>query len=371
VSYKSEVTTSGIREEAKELVAEFAGTEALDALLISIRDLRDSLHENRDAVKWWSEFREHTIKVTTDYSGPEDIDKFKNLFREGFRIFKDERPMLDDILEKLSIVLDNMANDKYVVRLQESLSALSDELIWRDSEGNRYIDREATAQLASCLSEVLREQFHAFALPDIHSVDKRSELHLSNVVLRATLPDSIFFHLETYADVNIRNPLGAELDSKICLTASMRNIPLKASDMSFIYKGSTLNETGIVSVVIPPPGANLTIYFLLCPVYKREPVVAGEGDLAQIGQTVGQSVSYKFVETRSYFSISDMNIIFDESTLTHSMLTPMAASLFKDSIIDRFESRISQALDEALLSLGQRITGILNQVQNPLSLSLV
>jgi hypothetical protein len=88
-----------------------------------------------------------------------------------------------------------------------------------------------------------------------------------------------------------------------------------------------------------------------------------------IGAVGGGFMRYEFVRIKSHFAIRDMNIDFEKKTLSHRLLVPLVTSMFKASIIDRFESGIEEGLDQGLVALGQQVTHILNEAPNPLSLT--
>lgn len=128
--------------------------------------------------------------MTRNYKGKQDIDKYRELFHSGIHIFREYRPKLNKIIDRMNVVMDNIANDQFIARLRESLATLSDDLFWQDQDGNRYLphpspiglprpsplslplphpalklivtryfDAEAGGTLASSVSDVIRNQF--------------------------------------------------------------------------------------------------------------------------------------------------------------------------------------------------------------------
>jgi len=369
--------TEGIQHEAKELVAQFSGEEELDRLIKSVQNLVRKLEKDEEARNWWTEFRDHTVTVTKAYKGRQDLEKYRDLFRRGYRIFREHKRLINRIIERMNIVVTNIANDTLVERLRESLAALSDDLFWTDQSGNRYFDAEAAGILASSVSDVIRSQFKYLALPPVHRKEEDVEFTLTNMVISATLPDKIDFHLESYASLDtsaLAIPGKSSLHTEIYLTATIRGITARAPNVNFTYRGTTLSEAGVMTITIPAPGANLAIDFVmrpatrttLSPTTTTEEKRMGEGYIGSVG---GGLMKYEFVRIKSHFGVPDMIIDYDTSTLSHSFLVPMLTGLFKNRIIDRFESGIEEALDQGLISLGQKVTGILNQAPNPLSVS--
>jgi len=373
----------GVQKEAKEIVAQFSGGEELDRLTRSVNNLVNKLQNNPEAQKWWSEFRDHTLSITKNYHGRADVDKYRDMFHRGFKIFKEHKTKINHVIDRMNVVLNNIANDEMVLRLRESLATLSDDLFWQDQEGNRYFDAEAGGVLASSVSDVIRNQFQYLALPKVIRQEEDMAFTLDNLVISATLPDKIDFHLESYASLDtsaLAVPGKSSVQTEIYLTATVRGITATAPNIVFTYEGTTISEAGVMSVTIPDPGADLAIDFVMRPSTSSAISSASAptswstttgSEKAGFTGTVGGGglLRYEFVKIKSHFAIPDMVIDFDTQTLSHRFLVPLITSMFKARIIDRFESGVEEALDQGLVSLGQSVTNILNQAPNPLSIS--
>jgi len=280
--------------------------------------------------------------------------------------------------------LNNIANDEYILKLRESLGAISDDLYWQDKDGNRYIDGEAAGVLLSSVTDVIRSKFRHLPLPRVQNIEPDMAYTLDNLTISASLPDKIDFHLESYASVDtsqMGRPGQSSLQTEIYLTASIKGITALAPNIKFTYQGTTLSEAGIMSVRIPEPGADLTLEFVMRPVSGAEisavsaPTkmetttdMSSKGFSTAVG---GGMMRYEFVKIVSHFDIPDLIIDYDTNTLSHSFLVPLITSLFKARIVDRFEDEVEQSLNKGLESLGQNVVSILNKAQNPLSISSV
>jgi len=379
---KAVEAVEGIQHETKELVAQFSGEAELDQLIHSIQTLARKLEKDQDAQQWWSEFREHTLRVTQSYNGKQDLEKYRELFRSGYRIFKDHKPRINRIIDRMDVVVTNISNDQLVNRLRESLATLSDDLFWKDQHGNRFFDAEAAGILASSVSDVIRTQFQYLALPRIMHVEEDVSYTLDNLVISATLPEKIEFHLESFGSLDT-SAFGVSgqsaLQTEIYLTATIRGITARAPNVAFSYAGTTLSEAGLMTITIPKPGADLSIDFVMRPSTRAAlssvttptsfSTTTGMEEGGFIGSVGGGLMKYEFVRIKSHFGVSDLEIDYDKKTLSHSVLVPFFTTLFKARIIDRFESGIEEALDVALIALGQQVTSILNEAPNPLSIS--
>jgi len=318
------------------------------------------------------------VKVLKNYQGKKDLEKFRDIFHRGLQLFREQRPRLNKIVDRMKVVITNIANDKLVARLRESLSVMADDLFWQDQNGNRYFDADSAGILAASITDVIRSQFQYLALPSVVRSDEDVTYTLNNLVISATLPDKIDFHLESFASLDtsmMSVPGRSALQTEINLSATIKGITAIAPNIAFTYAGTTISEAGVMTISIPEPGAELSIDFVLRPSTKASlsaPTSTTTGtERAGFTTSVGGGglLQYEFLRIKSHFSVPDMKIDFDTSTLSHRLLVPLMTSLFKARIIDKFESSIEEALDKGLISLGQQVANLLNQSPNPLSLS--
>jgi hypothetical protein len=373
--------TESLQHEAKDLIAQFSGEEELERLLNSIQTLVKKLDNDNEAQQWWDTFKEHTLRSVKSYKGVEDINVFRDIFRQGIQIFREHIDDINEIINRANVVLANIGNDKLVARLQESLAVLKDDLFWEDQMGNRYFDADAAGVLVSSIGETIKTQFKYLALPDIARAEEDMEYSLSNLVITATLPDRIDFHLESFGSLDtaaISLPGQSSIHTEIYLTATIRGITARAENVAFSYRGTTLSESGIMNMEIPGPGADLAIDFVMRPFSRasissvtaptRFATTTGLDSGGYVGRVGGGVMKYEFVRIKSHFDVPDLNLDYDKRTLSHRFLVPLITTLFKNRILDRFESGIEESLDQGLMTLGQKVTDILNQASNPLSL---
>jgi hypothetical protein len=114
----------------------------------------------------------------------------------------------------------------------------------------RYFDAEAGGALASSVSDVIRNQFkyethrcffshlRYLALPRVVRQEEDMAYTLDNLVISATLPDKIDFHLESYASLDtsaLSVPNKSSLQTEIYLTATVRGITAIAPDVIFDF----------------------------------------------------------------------------------------------------------------------------------------
>eukprot|EP01126_Amoeba_proteus_P050410 TRINITY_DN5950_c0_g1_i11.p1 TRINITY_DN5950_c0_g1~~TRINITY_DN5950_c0_g1_i11.p1 ORF type:complete len:430 (-),score=106.37 TRINITY_DN5950_c0_g1_i11:83-1372(-) len=357
-SQPSDRVMDSIQKEAKELVGQFSGEEEMDTLVRRIRHLTSSLMENQEAQLWWATFREQVLQVVGTYKGKEDLNKFREIFDKCGKIFQDYQPKIIKIVDSMGLVITNITNDEYVARLKESLSMLTTDLFWNDQDGNSYFDTEAAGILVSAIGGVIRNQFTYLALPKVVHRDSSTAYTLDNLVITATLPDKIDFHLETDLSLDLAAipvPDRKAIKTEIFMTADIKGIRAQALNTVFTYEGTTISESGVMDATIG--NSNLSLDFVMRP-----------GTGAVVGSIPTSSVRYEFLRIKARFRIKDMDIKFHTDTLSHPLLVPMLTSLFKGSIRDRVESGIEEAMDEGLVSLGKQVVDILNQAPRPLSI---
>jgi len=271
--------------------------------------------------------------------------------------------------------MTNIAADDCVVKLRESLGAISDDLYWQDKDGNRYVDKDSVGVLVSTITDMIRSKFQGMPLPRVDRTEDDMSYSFDNLSINATLPDKIDFHLESYASVDTTQmgiPGQSYLQTEIYLTSTVKGITVEFPNINFTYKSANFSEAGVMTVSIPEPGADLTLEFVMRPL--RNPEISAlksqdkeaEGFQTAVG---GGAMRYEFVKVSSHFTIHDMNITYDKATLSHPALVPLITRWWKSTIIDRFETEIEESLNSGLEALGQQVVGIMNQAQNPLSIS--
>jgi len=316
----------------------------------------------------------HTQKIAKSYKSKEDFEEYRKLFNEGYEIFDRFSNDLNRIVEQMNHVVDNITNDKLVKELRERVGSISDELVWKDNDGNAHIDTGAAKSLAATITEAIKKEFKYLALPGINYKDGDTMLKMEDMIVSASLPDNISFHLESYANFDLKSwnmskPGSPDLGTEIYLSASINSITFDLQDTQFKYEGTMISDSGIVSISIPKPGADLTIDFVLRPFENSDKLgstnVRGSEEKGAVRDSQGR---YSFVKVDSTLFIPDLAVNF-KGEMRHPYLLPVLTSLFKHSIINEFEGIIERGLNDGLKELGESVAKILNQAPNPLSLS--
>jgi len=352
--------TEKLKEESKELIAQFSGREVLDRLFDQLQEVREKFENNAEAQQWWTEFKTLVEKIAKEYSDKWIFDELRNHLNKGQDIFEDFRPQINKIIDTISDIFDNMSNDEYVKDLQERLSIVSDDMYWVDAQGNRRLDVNAAKDVSAAVGEALREQLSHLSLGDVGGDSNGVRYRLANLNIDAKIPEQIKFHLESDAVLNTARDTESSkrFDSELNLTTTLRGIEMCAKNVHFWYESSTLSESGVMDVFIP--SADLVIDFVYSPSMPK-------GQTTGFSQELGKGL-YQFMRATTSFSVSDLDITYHKATLNHEILVPMLTGLFKPYLISRFESGVQDAMNNGLRETGTKISDLISQ--SPYSLSL-
>jgi len=357
---KPQGPTEKLKEESKDLIAQFSGREILDKLFDKIQGLVDSLENNPEARNWWNEFKSVVEKMAKEYTDQEDFEELRRLFDKGGDIFDSYRPQINDIIDMISDIFDKMSNDDYVKDLQERLSIVTDDLYWVDSEGKKRLDVDAVGDISAAVGELLRQQLANFSLADISQDKQDVRYRLTNLNINATIPEKVRLHLESDAVLDTSKHVDERrFKSEVVLTATLKGVRMVGKNINFWYESPTLSESGVMDVTVP--SADLTIDFVYSPSRPRDTT----GFCKEVG---GERSFYQFLRVRTHFSVSDVDIDYDKNSLKHDILVPILTHMFKPYIILKFETGIQDAMNDGLRLLGERISQIMQQ--SPYNLSL-
>jgi hypothetical protein len=355
--------TEQLKEESKELIAQFSGREILDQLFDKIHEVRVKFENSQEAQEWWKDFRNIVEKIAKEYSDKSIFDELRTHLNKSQDIFEDFRPQLNEIIDMITTVFDNMSNDEYVRDLQERLSIVADDLYWVDSEGNKRLDVDAAGDVTAAVGEALRQQLSHLSLGDVGGEGQGARYRLADLNIDAKIPEKLEFHLESDAVLNTARDTSStkRFESELNLTTTLRGIQMCAKNIHFWYESSTISDSGIMDVCIP--SADLTIDFDYSPTVPKD--TSGGYTKELLGGSKGL---YQFMRAKTTLSVSDLDINYHTDTLRHTILVPMLTGLFKPYLIGRFESGIQDAMNDGLKEVGTKISQLLSQ--SPYSLSI-
>jgi len=338
--------------ETEELLASFTGRETLDKFKMDLKNLITKYQDQEGVRQYFTEVREFLLCTKSEemIHSQEFKSKSKELFYRGRDLmlkFKDD-PELDNMFNTANELLENIKNDEFVKILRTQAGILTADLSYVDIEGKTQVDTDMLSKLQTVLLPVLAESLKYIPIPRIESKDKNREYWVDNIVLCGydILPENIRFHLESDADLSIRDIETKHMHTRLVIKLDKLRTELK--DMSFYYKKKTfptMEELGKMTLRLKGDGANLKFIF-----------------------NVEQDETMKTPKlTDGYvsFNILNMDIEFDKTTIKHDVLTPMMTGLFKQQIVHEIESSVEKNLVGMVKDIAHRLSASLIEVNRP------
>jgi hypothetical protein len=332
-----------LKEETKSLIADFSGREALDRFLQCFRNLASSIRNDQEANNYISDVKSFILETRDPYNlRTEDFkQRSRDLVERGRRLQERLRNKseVEEFLNAGDNLVNNIQNDQIISSLRERAGILVDDFTYRDFQGNLQLDTQMLGNIRKVIVPVLADALKYIPIPRLEDKNEKREYAVDNIVLCGydIIPENIFVHLESDSWVNVK-----ELETEVShtsLVVSLRNFRTEIKDIKFRYKRlqfPQMEESGVVSFRIGGKGANLTMGFRI----DQRP----------------SDVLPKFTGGQVNFSISDMDIQFDRTTLTHDILVPMITSLWKRNLIHAIERAVEKNLGGIVNDIGKKLS---------------
>jgi len=342
--------TQKLKEETKDLVAEFSGRKSLDRFLDSIRAFYNTIRKDSEAPTYLKDLKSFilTTRDPQHVRSEEFRQQSRDLIERGRRITDRLRNTreVDDFLNASDALLNNINNNELVATLRERGGIVVDDLTYEDDEGKRQLNIQLLLNIRKVIVPVMADALKYIPIPKIEDRNGKREYVVDNIVLCGydVIPENIFVRLEADSWINVKE-LEAER-SHTSLIVALRNFRTEIKDIKFHYKRLSfpqMSESGVVTFRIGGKGANLTMAF-------------------KVEQRPSDTVP-KFTGGRVDFFIDQMDIEFDKSTLNHDILVPMITSLFKRNLIHSIERAVEKNLGGAINDMGQRLTDALTGLE--------
>jgi len=255
---------------------------------------------------------------------------------------------LDPFLRSAEDMLQNIKNDEFLQILRQHAGVVQSDLSYVDSQGKLQVDTDMLSKLQTSLLPVLVDALKYIPLPKISSSNHHRDFWIDNVVLCSydIIPQNLKFHLE--ADSEISLPDIESKGTRTHLVIKLDKLLTELKDMEFYYRKKTfpeLEDHGRVTFRITGNGANLTFTYKLL----QEP----------------QDTVPRISEGFASFDISNMEIIFDKSSLKHPLMVPMLTQMFKTQIRMEIELLVERNLKGFLEKLGDKMTNSLKEINRP------
>jgi hypothetical protein len=252
------------------------------------------------------------------------------------------------LLQVVDDMVENFKNDEFLRVLRHQAGIVQSDLSYVDSEGTIQIDTDILSKLQSVLLPVLADALKYIPVPRVYSCDANREFWLDRIVLCSydIIPENIRFHIETDSELSIRDIEVKE--TQTYLVIELNRLLTELKNVEFFYKKKTfpeLEDSGLVTFRERGQGSRLVITYN---------VVQGPEDKLP-----------RIVEGKASFDISNLEIEFDTSTLSHPVLVPMLTKIFKLQIQQQIEHQVEKNLTAWMQNLGEMITSSIGQTNRP------
>jgi len=263
------------------------------------------------------------------------------------REFKEEDD-LKNFLTAASDMIDNIKNDEFLRVLRHQAGIVQSDLSYVDNEGVVQLDKEMLYRLQSVLLPTIADALKYIPVPRISSSNPYREFWLDKIVLCSydIIPENIHFHLETDSAFSLRDIQVTETHTNLII--ELDRLLTILNDVEFYYHKKTfpeLEDSGRVTFRVKGDGAKLTLTYKVNQDLEKKSTVV--------------------TEEYARFDISELEIVFDTSTLKHSWLVPMLTAMFKTQIKQQIEYQVESNLNGFMAKLGEMMTSSIAQLNRP------
>jgi len=338
--------------ETEALVADFSGRDTLEKFKYSLRRIIIEIKDQQDLQKYLSELKNFILSARSEEEvrSEEFKQKSKDLANWGRKLFHQLRDELDfdPLFDSTNEMIENIKNDEFLQTLSHHAGIVQADLSYSDPEGKTVIAMDMITKLQEVLMPIVADALKYVPLPRLESSNEDRDFWLDNIVLCSydILPENIRFHLESDAEVSLRDIETKE--SRTYFVIQLNKILTEIKNVKFWYNKKTvpsIEDSGQVTFRITGNGARLRL------TYK---VIQGAEDKVP-----------RIAKGKATFDISEMDIEFDTSTIKHTILLPMLTQLFKQQIKLQIEDAVERNLNGFIEKLGDLMTQSISQVNRP------
>jgi len=315
--------------ETESLVADFSGRDTLEKFKYNLRRIIMEVKDHQDLQNYLAELKHFIISAKSEEEVRSEAFKqrSKDLANRGRELFYQLRDQLDldPLFDSANEMIENIKSDEFLQILSHHAGVVQADLSYIDNEGKTQMATDMLKQLQEVVIPVVADALKYIPLPRMESHNEERDFWLDNIVLCGydILPENIRFHLESDAEVSLRDIETKE--SRTYLVIQLNKMLTEIKNVKFWYRKKTvptLEDSGLVTFRIKGNGARLRLTFK---------VVQGSQDkLPRIAQG------------KATFDISDMDIEFDKTTIKHDILLPMLSQMFKLQIKAQIENTVEK-----------------------------
>jgi len=256
---------------------------------------------------------------------------------------------LNDFLNSADKLMENINNDECVSLLKHHAGIVVSDLSYTDAAGKTHLDTDMLNKIRSIIVPIIADTLKYIPIPRIEDTDEYRDYWLDNIVLCGydAVPEKVRVQIETDSELNVRDIEVKKSYTRLVLT--LKEIKTELKDMDFYYKRKSfpeMTENGKFTLRLGGDGASLVIDFNIEQSSGKAPVLT---------------------DGKATFNIHQMDIIYDKSSLTHALITPMITSMLKKSIQKNIEITVENTLQKLIDNIGNRLTEALAEVNRPLT----
>jgi len=303
--------------ETEELIAKFAGREALDDFIESLCRLVEKTINDEQTKEYLRELREFILDTGEHIHEEEFKRRSKELASRGRQLVQDKKyeDELNHLFDCANTLMENIQNDEFVTVLRHHAGLVADDLSYLDTEGRVQVDTEMLGKLRSVIVPVLAETLKYIPIPRIEDSNDNRDYWFDNIILCGydVIPNNIRFQIESDSEVSLRDVETQKSSTKMIIT--LKEIRTELKNMDFFYHKKTfpeMTEQGRVTLRLTGDGATLKMIFQVKQGPEDKVPKLGEGEV--------------------HFQIHTMDIEFDKESLKHDILVPMLTGMMKNQI---------------------------------------
>jgi len=336
------------------LVASFAGREALDYFMESLRQLARRINDDKLARQYLKEIKEFILDSKTGECIQEEEYKRRSraLASRGRALVQQNRyeDELNDFLDCALDIMENIQKDEFVRMLRHHAGLVANDLTYVNSDGNTQIDTEMLGKLSAVIVPVVAESLKYIPIPRIEGSDHKRDYWVDNIVLCGydIIPENVRFQVESDSEISIRTIETMKSYTKLIVT--LKDIRTEVKNLEFYFKRKTfpeMTDQGRLTLRIAgDEGATLNIIYRVEQGTEDAPPKLGNGEV--------------------HFHIQKLDIKFKKGSLKHGVLVPLVTKLFKKRIQHQIEASVEENLGRLVTKIGDQLTEAMVKMNRPI-----
>jgi len=330
--------------DAKDILAEFTGREAIDNMWRRSWDLYYSIYLDEEANRFMNDFRsfvDESLKNPESLKSDSRRDEFNRLLDRGSALLRSEKynRNFQELLDASRICLDKIQNDSTTQNFMDKLGRWAQDFAL-DSQGrpDLFVIQESISELRKMVIPVLSKQLATIPIPRIEGSNDNYHYALENLTFYVNdfLPEYIQLQTKTDTIVDVQNLEAPKNELKVILNVDRFRPHFE--NVSFWYKRKTfpkMEDHGIADIDLS----------------------AGEGTRLKVIWKIKSESNKPFT-----FSLLKVKCVIDKMDIRirdakHDVLDKIATTLF----IGQIKQSVAQAVVNNLVNSLQPLNDQMNK----------